>query len=77
MDESIRIKNELYYFNNLFSLLVKSDVKEELIDREYEKITEKHKDANNNNFFIYYKYLTYLIQLANKKNNLDSIKLNM
>lgn len=76
LDESIRIKNELYYFNNLFSLLVKSDVEEELINREYKKITKKHKEANNNNFFIHYKYLTYLIELANKKDNLDNIKID-
>ena len=76
LDESIRIKNELYYFNNLFSLLVKSDVEEELINREYKKITKKHKEANNNNFFIHYKYLTYLIEQANKKNNLDNIKID-
>ena len=63
LDESIRIKNELYYFNNLFSLLVKSDVEEELINREYK-------------FFIHYKYLTYLIEQANKKDNLDNIKID-
>lgn len=61
-------KNKLYYFNNLFSLLIKNGDKDEIIINKYfNEIKSYSEYSQSNNYFIYYKFLDYKLQLVNEK----------
>ena len=61
-------KNKLYYFNNLFSLLIKNGDKDEsIINKYFNEIKSYSEYSQSNNYFIYYKFLDYKLQLVNEK----------
>lgn len=61
-------KNKLYYFNNLFSLLIKNGDKDEsIINKYFNEIKSYSEYSQSNNYFIYYKFLDYKLRLVNEK----------
>jgi hypothetical protein len=61
-------KNKLYFFNNLFSLLIKDGEKDESVVNKYFKEIKSYSDySQSNNYFIYYKFLDYKLKLVNEK----------
>ncbi|MDM1065419.1 hypothetical protein HXZ88_07275 [Myroides odoratimimus] len=65
-------KNLLYYHNNLFSLYVQQDaVDYKSVRTEYLKLKEIFAKYSNNNFFIHYKFLEFVV--TKFKDNIVSI----
>lgn len=61
-------KNKLYFLNNLFSLLIKNgDKGEDTINKYFNEIKSYSDNSQSNNYFIYYKFLDYKLELINKK----------
>ncbi|MEC4094162.1 hypothetical protein [Myroides odoratimimus] len=65
-------KDLLYYYNNLFSLFVQQDgVDYETVRKEYFRLKGIFTNLSNNNFFIHYKFLEFVI--CKFKNNIELI----
>ncbi|WP_428231104.1 hypothetical protein [Flavobacterium sp.] len=61
-------KNKLYYFNNLFSLLIKDGNRgEDTINNYFNEIKGYSNYSQSNNYFIYYKFLDYKLKLVRSK----------
>ncbi|MCT3727849.1 hypothetical protein HZQ82_12245 [Elizabethkingia anophelis] len=55
-------KNELYFYNNLFSCMLSNpNITEVEIDNKYLEIHSSYRHRRNKNFFLYYKYLEFKI----------------
>lgn len=73
LSKNSKKKNLLYYYNNLFSALIKNgNLSEDQIDKKFHEIVNHYKITKNNNFFLYYKYLEYKIVQAQKYINNDN-----
>lgn len=61
-------KNKLYYFNNLFSLLIKHGNKDEdKVNKYFNEIKSYSNYSQSNNYFIFYKFLDYKLKLVSEK----------
>lgn len=70
LDSKIDKKNKLYYLNNLFSCISKKDIKDNIhVADLFKQIEYQNTIFKSNNNFIYYKYLDYRINCANKLEN--------